>query len=163
MSFAPLATPDAPVDLQPASGRFVGGVHYFPLRVYFEDTDLSGVVYHANYLRYMERARSDMLRLAGIDQRDTHESGGGVYAIANVAIAYRSPARLDDDLIIRSHVTAIGAATCSIHQTVMRDDDIVTDGDVTAAFLTPQGRPQRQPKPWIAIFKRLAQGEDLSS
>nr|WP_223262953.1 YbgC/FadM family acyl-CoA thioesterase [Sphingobium sp. SCG-1] len=149
--------------MRPAAGQFVRGVHYFPVRVYFEDTDLSGVVYHANYLRYMERARSDMLRLAGIDQREHHEGGDGVYAVADVAIAYRRPARLDDDLLIRSHVTAIGAATCSIHQTVMRDGEIVTDGDVTAAYLTPQGRPQRQPKPWIDIFKRLAQGEDPSS
>ena len=59
----------------PATGRFVAAVHHFPLRIYFEDTDLSGLVYHANYLRYMERARSDMLRLAGIDQRAAIESG----------------------------------------------------------------------------------------
>jgi acyl-CoA thioester hydrolase len=162
MSLAPSLARDLP-DVRPATGRFAEGVHYFPVRVYFEDTDLSGVVYHANYLRYMERARSDMLRLAGIDQRGHHEGGDGVYAVADVAIAYRRPARLDDDLIVRSQVTAIGAATCSIHQTVMRDGEIVTDGNVTAAYLTPQGRPQRQPKPWIAIFKRLAQGEDLSS
>ncbi|MDX3909927.1 MAG: YbgC/FadM family acyl-CoA thioesterase [Sphingobium sp.] len=162
MSVAPLSAPDL-TDIRPATGRFAGGVHYFPVRVYFEDTDLSGVVYHANYLRYMERARSDMLRLAGIDQRAHQESGDGVYAVADVSIAYRRPARLDDDLIVRSHVTTIGAATCAIHQTVIRDGEIVTDGTVTAAYLTPQGRPQRQPKPWIAIFKRLAQGEDLSS
>ena len=62
---------------QPLEGRFDGPEHRFPVRVYFEDTDLSGVVYHANYLRYMERARSDMLRLAGIDQRATMEAGGG--------------------------------------------------------------------------------------
>lgn len=163
MSLAPPATSETPTDIRPATGRFVDGVHYFPVRVYFEDTDLSGVVYHANYLRYMERARSDMLRVAGIDQRGHHEGGDGVYAVANVAIAYRRPARLDDDLIVRSHVTSVGAATCAIHQTVMREREIVTDADVTAAYLTPQGRPQRQPKPWIDIFKRLAQGEDLSS
>ena len=155
--------PDPPADIRPATGRFAGGVHYFPVRVYFEDTDLSGVVYHANYLRYMERARSDMLRLAGIDQRGNHEGGEGVYAVADVRIAYKRPARLDDDLVVRSHVTAIGAATCAIHQTVMRGAEILTDADVTAAYLTPQGRPQRQPKPWIAIFTRLAQGEDFSS
>jgi len=162
MSLAPLFLPD-PVDIRPSTGRFQGGVHFFPVRVYFEDTDLSGVVYHANYLRYMERARSDMLRLAGIDQRAHQEGGDGVYAVADISLAYRRPARLDDDLVIRSHVTSIGAATCSIHQTVMREREILTDGDVTAAYLTPQGRPQRQPKPWIAIFKRLAQGEDISS
>ncbi|MEJ7926444.1 YbgC/FadM family acyl-CoA thioesterase [Sphingobium sp. AN641] len=145
----------------PATGRFIASVHYFPLRVYFEDTDLSGLVYHANYLRYMERARSDMLRAAGIDQRAQVEGGRGVYAIADLTIAYKRPARLDDDLIVRSHVTAVGATTCSIHQSVMRGDDMLTDGEVTAAWLTPGGRPQRQPRPWITIFTSLAQGEDF--
>ena len=70
------------------------------MRVYFEDTDLSGVVYHANYLRYMERARSDMLRAAGIDQRAAHEAGEGAYAIRDLAIRYRAPARLDDALMV---------------------------------------------------------------
>ena len=67
----------------------MGSEHRFPVHVYFEDTDLSGVVYHANYLRFMERARSDMLRAAGIDQRAAFESGEGVYAITNLAIRYR--------------------------------------------------------------------------
>ncbi len=144
-----------------ASGQFIAGAHYFPLRVYFEDTDLSGLVYHANYLRYMERARSDMLRLAGIDQRGNLEGGAGVYAVADLHIGYKRPARLDDDLMVRSHVTAVGAATCAIHQTVMRGTDILTEADVTAAYLTPQGRPKRQPKPWIEIFTRLSRGEDI--
>src|SRR3546814_6626357 len=71
---------EAPCLPVPASGRFIAAEHHFPLRVYFEDTDLSGLVYHANYLRYMERARSDMLRIAGIDQRGNLEGGEGVYA-----------------------------------------------------------------------------------
>lgn len=152
----------SPVLPAPATGIFMAGVHHFPVRVYFEDTDLSGVVYHANYLRYMERARSDMLRVAGIDQRGNHEGGTGVYAVADVAISYRRPARLDDDLLVRSHVTAVGAATCAIRQQVMRGDEILTQGDVKVAFLSPQGRPQRQPAPWIALFNRLLQGEDLT-
>ncbi|MDF0543074.1 YbgC/FadM family acyl-CoA thioesterase [Sphingobium sp. H39-3-25] len=152
----------SPVPPAPATGIFMAGVHHFPVRVYFEDTDLSGMVYHANYLRYMERARSDMLRLAGIDQRGNHEGGTGVYAVADLAIAYRRPARLDDDLIVRSHVTMVGAASCAIHQEVARGEEILTQGDVKVAFLSPQGRPQRQPAPWIALFNRLLQGEDPS-
>lgn len=148
--------------LSPASGIFAAGVHHFPLRVYFEDTDLSGLVYHANYLRFMERARSDMLRLAGIDQRGNHEGGTGVYAVANLAMAYRRPAKLDDDLIVRSRVSAIGAATCTINQAIWRGEDVLTDGDVTAAWISPSGRPQRQPKAWTEIFTRLSQGEELT-
>jgi acyl-CoA thioester hydrolase len=145
----------------PATGRFIAAVHHFPLRIYFEDTDLSGLVYHANYLRYMERARSDMLRVAGIDQRASQESGLGVYAVTDIQIRYRRPARLDDDLTVVSRVTGVGAATCAIHQSVMREAEQLTDATVSVAWLTPQGRPQRQPKAWTDIFSRLMQGEDF--
>src|SRR3546814_3593232 len=97
----------------PATGRFIAAEHHFPLRVYFEDTDLSGLVYHANYLRYMERARSDMLRIAGIDQRGNLEGGEGVYAVTDLQLQYRRPARLDDDLMVVSRVTQVCAASCS--------------------------------------------------
>ena len=99
-------------DLQndlPTTGRFVGRAHRFAVRVYFEDTDFSGVVYHANYLRFMERARSDMLRVAGIDQRDAFATGDGVYAVADLSIRYRRPAHFDDALVIISTVAAVRA------------------------------------------------------
>lgn len=140
----------------PADGRFVGREHRFPLRIYFEDTDVAGIVYYANYLRFMERARSAMLRAVGIDQRAVLENGGGVYAVAEVAIKYRRPARLDDVLLVVSRVAAVHAASAVIHQRVMRADEILTDGQVTAAFLTNDGRPQRQPREWVKIFQDLA-------
>ena len=140
----------------PATGAFDGNTHRFPVRVYFEDTDLSGVVYHANYLRFMERARSDMLGCVGIDQRAAFDSSEGVYAVANLAIKYRAPARLDDALTVVSHVQAVGAATATIHQAVMRGGELLTEATVTAAFLTREGRPRRQPKPWVEAFARLA-------
>ena len=95
---------------QPTGGRFVGSEHRYPVRVYFEDTDLSGVVYHANYLRYIERARSDMLRVGGIDQRTAFDAGEGAYAVIDLAIRYRAPARLDDALLVASRVTSASAA-----------------------------------------------------
>ena len=140
---------------QPASGRFVGREHRFPLRVYFEDTDVAGIVYYANYLRFMERARSDMLRIVGIDQRTTLEAGNGVYAVAEVAIRYRRPAKLDDALLVVSHVRTVRAASCVIHQRVMRGNEILTEAEVTAAFLSPDGRPRRQPREWVARFEEL--------
>jgi acyl-CoA thioester hydrolase len=141
----------------PPAGRFEGASHRFPVRVYFEDTDLSGVVYHANYLRYMERARSDMLRALGIEQRAAFDAGEGVYAVSALAIRYRRPARLDEDLTVVSHVVDVGAATATIHQTVMRADEILTEAEVTAAFLTLDGKPRRQPKEWVVAFARLNQ------
>ncbi len=140
---------------RPYGGAFVGGVHRFAVRVYFEDTDLTGIVYHANYLRFMERARSDMLRVAGIDQRRAHEAGEGAYAVAQLAIRYRRPARLDDALVIVSRVDGIRAAACLIHQRVMRGGEVLAEADVTAAFVSPDGRPRRQPPAWIEIFARI--------
>lgn len=141
----------------PQSGRFVGGEHRFAVRVYFEDTDLSGVVYHANYLRYMERARSDMLALAGIDQRADMDAGGGYWAVHDLAIKYMRPARLDDALVVRSRVNTVRAAACEIVQEVWRGDETLTIGTVMAAYLGMDGRPRRQPKEWRETFQRLAE------
>lgn len=141
---------------QPTEGRFVGDEHRFPVRVYFEDTDLSGVVYHANYLRWMERARSDMLRLAGIDQRGVWEAGEGAYAVADLRIRFRAPARLDDALLVVSRVTAASPARVVIHQAVRRDARTLSDAEVTAALVSPSGRPRRQPVAWLDIYRRLA-------
>ncbi len=145
---------------QPLEGRFDGPEHRFAVRVYFEDTDLSGVVYHANYLRYMERARSDMLRLAGIDQRVAMEAGLGAYAVTALAIRYRRPARLDDALVVVSRLTQIRAASVDIQQRVMRGDTILTDAEVTAALVATSGRPCRQPREWIEAFERLVDAGD---
>jgi len=139
----------------PGSGRFIDGEHRFPCRVYFEDTDLTGVVYHANYLKFMERARSDMLRGAGIDQRKAHETGEGAYAIAAISVRYRKPARLDDDLLVFSRFTDVKSASLLIHQRVMLDAVLVAEADVQAAFVSPEGRPRRQPAAWIDTFRRL--------
>lgn len=145
-------------------GAFAGAAHHFRARVYFEDTDLSGVVYHANYLRYMERARSDMLRLAGIDQRAAMEAGEGAWAVTDLAIRYRSPARLDDDLLVVSTVEAVRGASVIIAQRILRgqdafSSDTLTEGRVTAAFLSPEGRPRRQPADWIQRFTAVMNGE----
>ena len=93
------ASPNWP---EPPGGCFDGAVHRFAVRAYFEDTDLSGVVYHANYLRWFERARSDMLRLLGVDQRAAFEAGEGAYAVAELSIRYLAPAKLDDVVKIES-------------------------------------------------------------
>ena len=149
----------SPLD-QPYRGGFVGHQHHFALTVYFEDTDTAGIVYYANYLKFMERARSDMLRAAGVDQAGEHHAGGGAYAVADVAIRYLKPARLGDDLVVLSTVEQVRAVSVLIHQRVMRGAETLTDARVTAAFLTADGRPQRQPKAWVERFKAImAQGE----
>jgi acyl-CoA thioester hydrolase len=146
-------------DLFPTAGGFVGRAHHLPIRIYFEDTDFSGLVYHANYLRYMERARSDMLRCAGIDQRAAFAAGTGVYAVTELAIKYHAPARYDDALLIVSTVEQVRAARVFIHQRVMLADQLLTDTQIVAAFLSPDGRPRRQPPAWIAAFENLLPGK----
>jgi acyl-CoA thioester hydrolase len=143
------------MDALPALGHFENLEHRFVLRVYFEDTDLTGMVYHANYLRFMERARSDMLLAAGIDQRAVQEAGEGAYAIHGLAIKYRAPARLGDELAVVSRLVRLRSASVDIHQRVMRGVTILTEADVEAAFVAPSGRPRRQPAEWVAAFEPL--------
>ena len=147
-------------------GAFVGAEHHFRARVYFEDTDLSGIVYHANYLRYMERARSDMLRIAGIDQRAAMDAGDGSWAVTDLTIKYRSPAKLDDDLLVVSTVEAVRGASVIISQRILRGTDTLsgetlTVGQVTAAFLSPEGRPRRQPADWTDRFTAVMNGKTI--
>jgi len=142
----------------PYRGGFAGREHHFALTVYFEDTDTAGIVYYANYLKYMERARSDMLRAAGVDQRAALDAGEGVYAVAELAIRYLKSARLNDDLVVISALDTIRAASVVIHQRVMRGADILTDARVTAAYLTLDGRPRRQPAAWVERFHAINEG-----
>src|SRR3954471_19775991 len=135
---------------EPASGRFDGPVHRFAVRAYFEDTDLSGVVYHANYLRWFERARSDMLRLLGVDQRAAFEAGEGAYAVADLSIRYLVPAKLDDVVIIESETEELRAASCRVRQRALRGDTLLTEARLRVGFVGPDGRPRRQPAPWRA-------------
>ncbi|MBJ7253613.1 MAG: YbgC/FadM family acyl-CoA thioesterase [Sphingomonadaceae bacterium] len=140
---------------QPYQGHFDGTRHYFAVRVYFEDTDFSGVVYHARYLHFMERARSDMLACIGIDQRSVHAEGKGAYAVTEMRVKYRRAAVFDDALLVVSTVEAVRAASCDIHQTVMRGGDILTEARVTAAFVSPDGKARRQPAIWVAAFQPI--------
>ncbi len=125
------------------------------MRAYFEDTDLSGVVYHANYLRWFERARSDMLRLLGIDQRAAFEAGEGAYAVSELSIRYFAPARLDDLVTIESATEELGAASARMRQRALRGDILLTEARLRVGFVGPDGRPRRQPAPWRAAFATI--------
>ncbi|HEY4546017.1 MAG TPA: tol-pal system-associated acyl-CoA thioesterase [Pedomonas sp.] len=141
-------------------GRIDNGVHRYSLRVYFEDTDAGGVVYHANYLRFMERARTDMLRCFGIEQRQGLEATGagkGNYVVGSLQIDYKRPAHLDDVITVVSTVEALGAASCVIRQRIVRKNELLTDARVTVAFVGDGGRPRRQPAAWRERFETLLQ------
>ena len=141
----------------PYRGGFIGPEHHFALSVYFEDTDAYGVVYYANYLKFMERARSDMIRAAGVDQVAELRRSGSAYVVVDVTIQYRRPGKLGDDLKVVSTVHEVRAASVVIQQRVIRGDELLTDARVTAAFLDANGRPQRQPREWVEKFKSIMQ------
>ncbi|MEO7634772.1 MAG: YbgC/FadM family acyl-CoA thioesterase [Sphingomicrobium sp.] len=141
---------------QPYRGGLVGREHHFALSVYFEDTDAYGIVYYANYLRFMERARSDMIRSVGVDQFAELRATGSAYAVVSVDIRYRHPARLGDTLLVVSSIEGLRASSVDIQQRVMRSGQVMTDARVTAAFLDAQGRPRRQPKEWVDKFREVS-------
>ncbi|MCZ8171822.1 MAG: YbgC/FadM family acyl-CoA thioesterase [Novosphingobium sp.] len=140
----------------PPSGRIDGTLHRFAVRAYFEDTDLSGVVYHANYLRWFERARSDFVRLLGIDQRAVNEAGEGAFAVADLTIRYAAPARLDDAVLIETTCEELGAASCRMHQIARREDGLLlAEARLRVGFVAPDGRPRRMPAAWRAAFATI--------
>jgi acyl-CoA thioester hydrolase len=139
----------------PYRGGFVGAEHHFALTVYFEDTDAYGIVYYANYLKFMERARSDMIRAVGVNQAEELRRSGSAYAVVEVDIKYRRPGRLGDDLQVVSQVDQVRASSVHIHQRVMRGPELLTDARVTAAFLDGEGRPRRQPGDWVEKFRAI--------
>jgi acyl-CoA thioester hydrolase len=139
----------------PYRGGFVGREHHFALTVYFEDTDAYGIVYYANYLKFMERARSDFIRAVGVDQAAELRASGSAYAVVEVDIRYKRPGRLGDDLLVVSTVEQVRASSVDIQQRVMRGPELLTDARVTAAFLDGQGRPRRQPREWVEKFNAV--------
>ncbi len=128
-------------------GHFDGKTHVLPLRVYYEDTDLSGVVYHANYLRFMERARTEFFRLAGITKMaDLEAEEPTAWAIREVAIQYHRPARVDDALQVHTVCTAITGARLNAIQRVTCGDTLLTKARIEACIITLTGRPRRIPQ-----------------
>ena len=139
----------------PPGGCLDGTTHLFPVRVYYEDTDLSGIVYHANYLKWFERARSDLLRLLGIDQRAAVEAGEGAYAVADLTIRYVASAKLDDEVVIASRPIELRAASCRLHQKALRGEDLLAEAQLRVGYVGPDGRPRRQPDAWRTAFATL--------
>ena len=139
----------------PSIGRIEAGRHLLPIRVYFEDTDHTGFVYHANYLRFMERARTEMLRHAGVGHNAAMAAEDGFWAVHAMAITWHSPARIDDELLVITTVIRVRAAANELTHRVMRGETLLCSASVTAAFLAMNGRPQRQFRVWHERFTGL--------
>ena len=120
-------------------------VHIWPLRVYYEDTDAGGIVYYANYLKFVERARTELLRERGIDHQRLLADAGLVLAVRDCAIEYFISARLDDAIDVHTRVCGISAATIRIEQTVLRGDEVLASARLRIVCLRQDGRPARLP------------------
>jgi len=119
--------------------------HVFPVRVYYEDTDAGGVVYYANYLKFAERARTELLREIGIDHGTLKDETGIMFAVRRCEAEYVSPARLDDLLEVRTRVAETTGASLWMEQTVRRDDETLAELRLRLVCVRPDGRPARLP------------------
>jgi acyl-CoA thioester hydrolase len=133
------------------SGMLHNGRHVLPVRVYYEDTDFSGVVYHASYLRFMERGRTDYLRLLGVDHRalfeeTEREALGFHFVVRSMQIEFLKPARMDDVLEIVTAPEDVKGASIVLHQQVVRAGEILVEAHVRVAFVSA-GKAQRIPRP----------------
>lgn len=145
-------------DSHPSAGWFEGREHVLPVRVYYEDTDFTGVVYHANYLRYFERGRSDFLRMAGVSHTDLlahHEPTA--FVVTRMEIDFKKPARIDDALLVRTTYDEARGPRLAISQRITRGDDVIATAAVSAACISMDGRPRKPPpglvealRPWFA-------------
>ena len=143
--------------MNPLDGEIRDGRHFLPVRVYYEDTDFSGVVYHASYLRFMERGRTNYLRLLGADQRGLfeaveREAPGFAFVVRSMTIDFRKPARMDDVLEVATAPLEVKGASVVLHQIVARGDETLVEATVQVAFVSG-GRARPIPKPLRLAMK----------
>ena len=136
--------------LEPEIGRFDGRIHHYPVRVFYEDTDFSGVVYYANYLRFLERARSSFFRLAGISHSELLERDPPLaFVIRKINLDYKRPARIDDALVVHTAYDSFVGARLLVSQSIWRGEECLLTAESEAACIDLTGRPRRAPKEMI--------------
>jgi acyl-CoA thioester hydrolase len=128
--------------------------HRFPVRVYWEDTDAAGIVYYANYLKFAERARTEMLRTLGVGQREMRETKGVAFAVRRCNVDYMAPAKLDDLLEVRTRITNLRGAAIEAEQIVARDNDQLVRLNVMLVCIGPGGTATRIPRPVLQAVAR---------
>ncbi|OQM75111.1 tol-pal system-associated acyl-CoA thioesterase [Manganibacter manganicus] len=137
------------------AGELTPAGHRLVARVYYADTDFSGVVYHARYLEFLERGRSDFLRLAGVHHTELADGKHGeriVWVVRRMEIDFVTPARIDDILTVETQAERISGARIFMAQQLKRGEDLLVRARVEAAIIGESGRPRRFPKEWIAAF-----------
>jgi acyl-CoA thioester hydrolase len=130
----------------PSAGRMDGRMHYLPVRIYYEDTDFSGLVYHANFLRYFERGRSDFLRVAGIGHTLLLEGDSPTaFAVSRIELNFHKPARIDDALCVETRFAEMRGPRIRVLQALRREGDILVSAEVEVCCIALTGRPKKPP------------------
>jgi acyl-CoA thioester hydrolase len=131
---------------EPSAGWLDGLEHVLPVRIYYEDTDFTGVVYHGAYVRFFERGRTDFLRLAGVSHAALLEREDPLaFTVTRLAIDFRRAARIDDPLAVRTRYEAVRGPRLFVRQRILRDGDLIAEAEVEAACIDRAGRPRRPP------------------
>lgn len=149
----------------PLSGVLTRSGHRHVVRVYYADTDFSGVVYHARYLEFFERGRSDFLRLAGVHHTELADGKHGeklVWVVRRMEIDFKNPARIDDVLTIDTTTERVSGARIFMTQTLSRNGETLVQAKVEAAIISESGRPRRFPKEWAAAFLPVEAQEQIA-
>lgn len=144
------------------AGRLEEGGHVLPVRVYYEDTDFTGIVYHGAYVQFFERARTDFLRLVGIHHSELAGGTHGVplaFAVRSMTLDFQKPARIDDVLLVRTNVSDLRGARVKLDQVVYRGGELLVSAAVTVAVITAQGRATRMPPILAEKLLRHVPGE----
>lgn len=143
-------------DAQPSAGWLDGREHVLPVRVYYEDTDFTGVVYHGAYVRFFERGRSDFLRLCGIGHAELLDRPDpAAFTVVRLEIDFKRPARIDDALQVRTIYEAAKGPRLYVRQRIVRGDELVCQAAVEAACIDLAGRPRRPPAGMIERLRPL--------
>ena len=138
----------------PSAGWLVGREHQLPVRIYYEDTDFTGVVYHANYLRYFERGRSDFFRLAGISHTALLAlTEPTAFTLVRIEIDYKRAARIDDALLVRTTYDAVQGARLMVSQRITRGDELIAQAQVQAVCIDMAGRAKRPPREMVELLR----------
>ena len=145
---------------QPTTGRIEDGRHVLPLRIYYEDTDAQGIVYYANWLRFLERGRTELLRLLGQEHSALRDERGVNWIVRRCAIDYLKPARLDEAIEVVTSCGALRGASLDMIQLARRGEQILVRAELLVACMGEGGRPARLPAPARAALERVAIASD---
>jgi acyl-CoA thioester hydrolase len=140
----------------PRAGRIIAGVHHFPLRVYYEDTDAGGIVYYANYLKFAERARTEMMRCCGVDPEWLRRETGVMLVVRRSVVDFLAPARLDEALVVRTRVLSHVGATLGMAQEIVHEEHTLVRLDNRVACLGAGLRPTRLPPALVAAITAVS-------